>query len=247
MELLPLYIRLLPKLTDTGSFEHVIGTYPLQQLAVGSRSFTVGSDGNGGDDSNGGAGGVAGTAADGDAGGDNQTGGIVYDVTFTNTGEALLLTGSARALLQGSCERCLEAADWDVHGAVEGYYLLHESATGAGGADEDAASEFDSVLADGTVDLAPALVAAIVIELPPVMLCSAGADCRGICPYCGADRNKNNCGCERADAVLSADKNVAEPDERNLDASPFAQLRDLLDATEADAMGRRNTHNTHTA
>jgi uncharacterized protein len=100
--------------------------------------------------------------------------GIDYAVTLTNTGEAVLLTGSASATLQGSCERCLEDAALDIDGEVEGYYLF------APAPKEQLKDDYSQghMDAEGCVDIAPEIVAAIVVEIPPVLLCSE--DCGGI-------------------------------------------------------------------
>ena len=43
------------------------------------------------------------------------------------------------------------------------------------------------------VDLAPMVHDAILLELPLAPLCRE--DCRGLCPYCGIDRNEASCDC----------------------------------------------------
>ncbi len=43
------------------------------------------------------------------------------------------------------------------------------------------------------VDLAPLARDAILLELPLAPLCRS--DCRGLCPYCGVDRNESTCEC----------------------------------------------------
>ena len=50
--------------------------------------------------------------------------GIDYDVVLTNAGEGILATGLLRAHVVGTCDRCLEDAEFDVAGEVDGYYVL---------------------------------------------------------------------------------------------------------------------------
>jgi uncharacterized protein len=45
----------------------------------------------------------------------------------------------------------------------------------------------------GEVDLAPALSECAVLGCPQAPVCSA--DCRGLCPGCGIDRNRETCSC----------------------------------------------------
>jgi uncharacterized protein len=44
-----------------------------------------------------------------------------------------------------------------------------------------------------TIDLAPLVREAIMLELPLAPVCSP--DCQGLCPTCGADLNDGPCGC----------------------------------------------------
>ncbi|MDR2197399.1 MAG: YceD family protein [Coriobacteriales bacterium] len=136
--------------------------------------------------------------------------GIAYDLCLTNTGNGVLLSGTAHACLATECSRCLEEALISVQGEVEGYFILNPK-------DEELSLEDDEFVVvgpDGLVDLAPAIVAAIVFELPQLVLCRD--DCAGLCPICGANRNEAPCSCDLVEDL------VEEGD------SPFLALRDLL-------------------
>lgn len=100
--------------------------------------------------------------------------GIDYTVTLTNTGEAILLSGNAQARLHSSCDRCLEDAQLTLEGTVEGYYLLNNRPAATAEMDGDC----EKVDNSGSIDIAPQLVAAIVVELPARVLCSP--QCPGI-------------------------------------------------------------------
>lgn len=47
---------------------------------------------------------------------------------------------------------------------------------------------------DGELDLKPVLLEQFLIRLPLYPCCKE--DCAGLCPHCGADLNKTECGCE---------------------------------------------------
>ncbi|WP_273397009.1 YceD family protein [Thermophilibacter mediterraneus] len=149
--------------------------------------------------------------------------GIDYDVVLTNAGEGILATGLVRAHVVGTCDRCLEDAEFDVAGEVDGYYLFEEPERLA--EDEDEA-DYELVLPDRTIDLSGALLAALVMETPFVVLCRE--DCLGLCPVCGANLNEEDCG------------HVAQLEERRererLESSPFAALAGL-DFGEGDQEG----------
>jgi uncharacterized protein len=133
------------------------------------------------------------------------TEGISYNLLLTNTGRGVLLTGTARTAGVTECARCLEDATIEVEGEVVGYYILHP-----GEEDEELADdEFIAVGPNGIVDLATPVIAAIIFELPQVILCKE--DCAGLCPHCGIDLNEQSCTC--------ADEPPAD--------SPFAALSTL--------------------
>ena len=140
--------------------------------------------------------------------------GLDYDLVLTNAGEGILATGLVRAHVVGTCDRCLEPAEFDVAAEVDGYYLFEEPEHLA--EDEDEA-DYELVSADRTIDLAGALLSALVMETPFVVLCRE--DCAGLCPVCGANLNEGDCG--------HAAQLEAERERERLEASPFSALAGL--------------------
>ena len=140
--------------------------------------------------------------------------GLDYDLVLTNAGEGVLATGLVRAHVAGTCDRCLERAEFDVAGEVDGYYLFEEPERL--GEDEDEA-DFELVSAEGEIDLSGALLSALVMETPYVVLCRE--DCAGLCPVCGANLNEGDCG--------HAAQLEAERERERLESSPFSALADL--------------------
>jgi uncharacterized protein len=127
-------------------------------------------------------------------------GGISYNLEFSNTGGAILLTGSASCNITGLCDRCLADANFSVKGDVQGYFLIPGSASSQRQQNEDGDGEFLDIEKDGSIDLAPCLYSAIVFELPQIVLCKS--DCLGICAGCGADLNHESCSCEQSKQIL---------------------------------------------
>lgn len=146
--------------------------------------------------------------------------GIDYDLMLTNAGEGILATGILRCHVVGECDRCLEEASFDVSAEVDGYYLFEEPEIVADDEDE---ADYELVSDDHTIDLSGALLAALVMETPFVVLCRE--DCKGLCPVCGANLNEEDCGHA---AQIAADR-VA--------SSPFAALAglDLSGTSEGEA------------
>lgn len=126
-----------------------------------------------------------------------------FSVVLSNAGEALVTTGSITADVTANCSRCLCDFPLTIHGDVEGFYTR----PGDTAPEEEEAEEVDS---EGRIDLAPALLAALVVEAPFAPL--HDEDCAGLCPGCGVDLNTEDCTC------------AEEPS----DEHPFAALKGLL-------------------
>ena len=133
---------------------------------------------------------------------------LSWDVTVTNTGEALLVMGGVHGLARTDCARCLEEFETELDGEVEGYFLLDSQAQRPEDRDDDECFVLGD---DHVIDLEPLLVAALVLEFPLVPLCRE--DCKGLCPRCGENLNEGPCACE----PLSEDFSM----------SPFSVLKDF--------------------
>lgn len=141
--------------------------------------------------------------------------GIDYDLALTNAGEGILVTGMVRCHVVGTCDRCLEDAEFDIAGEVDEYYLFEEPEQ----AEEDDDIDFALVLPDEKIDLAEALGSSLIMETPFVVLCKE--DCRGLCPVCGENLNETDCG------------HAAQVEESRRPQSPFAALAGLKFDDEA--------------
>ena len=139
--------------------------------------------------------------------------GLDYDLMLTNAGEGILATGLVSGHVVGTCDRCLEQAEFDLSAEVDEYYLFKApSETESLGEDEDDV-DFSLVGEDHTIDLTDALWAAVLMDTPFVVLCRE--DCKGLCPVCGENLNVRDCG------------HAAQIEEQRLESNPFAVLRSL--------------------
>lgn len=134
-----------------------------------------------------------------------------FDVNVTNAGEALIPTGRVVAPVTATCSRCLCDFQTEIVGEVEGYWPRPGQHVPE---EEDVSGTVD---AEGRIDLAPILIAALVVEAPFAPL--HDEDCAGLCPTCGADLNQGPCACD--EAHVSQDH-------------PFAALKDLLAQGQSD-------------
>ncbi|MEG0323674.1 MAG: DUF177 domain-containing protein [Raoultibacter sp.] len=138
---------------------------------------------------------------------------LAWQVSVTNTGGALLVTGTVEGTTKTSCARCANSFEFPVTGDIEGYYLLSEDAEAPEDMDDD---EFEYLPKDHVIDLKPLIEAALLIEVPLVPLCDD--DCKGLCLKCGADLNEGPCDCKTSDSD-DFDEDGA--------VNPFAVLKDF--------------------
>lgn len=116
------------------------------------------------------------------------------------TPQGLLVTGGFEGTLAVECARCLCEFDHTVHWEMTELYAFNEkSVTDSGLILPD----------DAQIDLAPLVRDYALTEVPINPVCKP--DCKGLCPTCGQDLNKKDCGhrTETGD-------------------SPFSILKDLL-------------------
>ncbi len=95
----------------------------------------------------------------------------------------LRVKGSLRAPWRGTCRRCSSPIDG-----------LSEIALNERFVDPEDLDEESYLIDQDYIDLAPMVHDAVFLDLPLAPLCSA--TCKGLCPYCGIDRNEATCECQ---------------------------------------------------
>lgn len=133
---------------------------------------------------------------------------LTWQVDISNTGDALLVTGTVEGVAKTACARCLDEFSFEVTGDIEGYFLLDSEKDAPEDMDDD---EFDVLPADKVIDLEPLITAALLLEFPLIPLCDE--DCKGLCARCGANLNEGPCDCAPADD--------------DTPPNPFAALKDF--------------------
>jgi len=105
---------------------------------------------------------------------------VDFDLRLEAVMEGVLLTGTAKAALEGECARCLEPISDDVEVMLQQLFVYDD---GEQSPDDD--DELDVGRLEGDlIDLEPLLRDAVVLALPFQPLCSD--DCPGLCVECGA-------------------------------------------------------------
>lgn len=110
-------------------------------------------------------------------------------------GEQVIVRGTIRADVSHPCRRCLEEVRESVQFPV---FLVWAANAGlAEGEDGEDPGDDEVRLLDpraAVLDVAPAVREEVLLGVPAFPLCRA--DCRGLCPVCGVDRNVESCSCD---------------------------------------------------
>ncbi len=118
---------------------------------------------------------------------------------FDRTQQGLLLQGEFSAEADLECVRCLEAFSQSLKWSFTDLYAF----------DKRSISESNLLVPENSqIDLEPLLREYALLEIPISPVCKP--DCKGLCPVCGENLNKADCG------------------HRPESTSPFAALKDLL-------------------
>ena len=102
--------------------------------------------------------------------------------------------GRATTRLMLECGRCLDEMEVPVDARFELRYVPQQQNRGE---DEREVAEDDLTTAfyrEGTLDVVDMLREQFQLALPMKPLCAES--CRGLCPECGVNLNRANCGCE---------------------------------------------------
>ena len=145
--------------------------------------------------------------------------------TIAPGGHEYIFYGRVSGSITAPCDRCLETAEqafasdvtWAfVHGAPEHHGAAQdEDEADDAEFEDDAAAPFDGQ----TIDLLPMVWEEVVLAMPAKVLCKD--DCAGLCPRCGANLNRDRCGCGAA------------ADDGHFSTKGLAGLKDLLPKLKA--------------
>ncbi|MDO5388496.1 MAG: DUF177 domain-containing protein [Clostridia bacterium] len=107
----------------------------------------------------------------------------VIDGEVFRKGNDYIVEGRVESVLNLNCDLCLKAFETKLD------FDLNEVFS------ETPDSEEIWELSDKKIDLKPAVIANIILNLPMQVMCSD--DCKGLCPKCGHNLNDGDCGCDR--------------------------------------------------
>ncbi len=110
---------------------------------------------------------------------------LSLDVKVRNTGHELLVECEGTVKVQAICSRCLEPFVLEI--PFEIFEEFHEEA-----GPDDPSLDYHRFLGD-KIGLDVLVADAVAVSVPMAPVCSA--DCRGLCPQCGANLNLHPCDC----------------------------------------------------
>lgn len=120
--------------------------------------------------------------------GDTSVGPIQLDLTIERLNNQVHIQGSISMTVSTSCSRCLEPTTCEFKAPVD-VFLAPER---QGDIEDDAEEGYETYGGD-ELDLAEHLRGQVALHYPLRFLCRA--DCRGLCPTCGANLNIESCSC----------------------------------------------------
>ncbi len=123
--------------------------------------------------------------------------GITGLARLQRSGSDVFLTGEVRATVRCRCVRCLEPHDRTVS---EAFHLTFVTDLDRSHGEHELRREDMEVeeLVGDRLDLAGIAVEQVLLALPDYPVCRD--ECLGLCPTCGADRNRTPCEC-RTEAI----------------------------------------------
>jgi len=133
---------------------------------------------------------------------------VEFEGQLLHTGHGILvLTGTIKAILTGTCARCLQPVPLTMETSLQETFKPMSDQTD--GDADDLEVVYGYMGQD--LDISQALIDNLIPMLPARLICRE--ECAGFCPICGADRNTSPCDC------LESGKGKL---------SPFDDLKQLL-------------------
>jgi DUF177 domain-containing protein len=103
------------------------------------------------------------------------------------------LAGDVHTVLEVSCSRCLEPFTIPIDAAFDLRYQPHTENAGEGEAEIEEDDLATAFYTNDEIDLGQLMREQFYLELPMKPLCRD--DCRGLCPECGTNLNRDTCVC----------------------------------------------------
>lgn len=139
---------------------------------------------------------------------------LVMDVEKSGA-DAFRVTGRATTRLELNCSRCLDPFEVPVDATFELRYVPQAANVGEGEREVEEDDLTTAFYREGALDVIEMLREQFQLALPMKPLCAEA--CRGLCPECGANLNRTECGCTPTweDPRLAALKGLLNREKEN--------------------------------
>jgi uncharacterized protein len=121
--------------------------------------------------------------------------GIDYQIFFSRQNQRIQAQGKIRTAISLVCVRCLEQFELKINSRFDIILFPKEMVDQRSTALEDEELEYIFYEND-QIDLEKILIEQVNLFIPFKPICKA--DCKGICPSCGASLNRGACSCDQA-------------------------------------------------
>jgi len=116
--------------------------------------------------------------------------GMRIDITLTKDGESsVIVEGSIDGKILINCGRCIEEYSHPVKSVFATIFKDKNEIT-----DDDKESDINE-FSNHSLDLYEYIRDTLILEMPVKPLCTE--ECKGLCPECGKNRNKEKCDCKK--------------------------------------------------
>ena len=113
---------------------------------------------------------------------------VVAEGTVRNTAGVLMMTGTIRTTIHGTCDRCANDFDRDMELPIDAVLVTEL-------ANEENEDEWVFPLEGDSADLEEIIRTIFVLNLDSKLLCKD--DCAGLCCRCGKNLNDGPCNCQK--------------------------------------------------
>jgi len=120
---------------------------------------------------------------------------VALDFDLHKDKERFRVEGTVRTELELPCSRCLEPFTLPVDQAFDLRYQPHAQNTGEGEREIEEDDLTTAFYENDEIDLGQLMREQFYLALPMKPLCAD--DCKGLCPLCGKNLNRETCACNR--------------------------------------------------
>jgi uncharacterized protein len=115
------------------------------------------------------------------------------DLSYERSGGTYFFHGQLAGETETKCHLCLDEVTYRVKGDFDAV-VRKGSDRGGGATEENGAKDIITLaLNEHEVSFEQHIVENLIVNVPMQILCSE--DCKGLCPQCGINRNKESCKC----------------------------------------------------